>query len=143
MSKENFSFFYEEIDFQLKNSPFYISWIEKLITSYQKIPGEITYVFCSDSYLLKLNQDHLNHDTLTDIITFDYSENGIISGDIFISIERVKENSSEFNVDFYAELARVMAHGVLHLIGFNDKTEEEQSKMTEEENKAIDLYLSH
>ncbi len=142
MSKENFSFFSEEIDFQLENSEIIADWIEQLILNNQKITGEITYIFCSDSYLLKMNQEHLNHDTLTDIITFDYSQAGIISGDIFISIDRIRDNSKDFKVNFEDELTRVMAHGILHLIGFNDKSEKEQSIMTEEENKAIALYNS-
>ena len=142
MSLENFSFFSEDVDFQLNNHGKIANWIIDLISKHKKIPGEISYIFCSDSYLLKMNQHHLNHDTLTDIITFDYSENGIIATDIFISIDRVKENSEIFNVEFKNELLRVMAHGILHLVGFNDKTKEEKSQMTIEENEAIKLYHS-
>jgi probable rRNA maturation factor len=142
MSKDTISFFSEDVDFILDTPAVYIRWVDKLTTSFKKVSGEITYIFCSDSYLLKMNQDHLNHDTLTDIITFDYADNGIISGDIFISIDRVKENATDFNVDFNQELARVMAHGVLHIIGFKDKSKEDQEVMTQEEDKALVLYNS-
>jgi len=140
MGKENLSFFSENVDFQINNTEPIQDWIEKLIESYQKILGEITYIFCSDDYLLKVNQKHLNHDTFTDIITFDYTNNGIISGDIFISIDRIKENSVEFKTSFEDELHRVMAHGVLHLIGFKDKTKGEQTLMTKAEDHALSLF---
>jgi rRNA maturation RNase YbeY len=134
---ENISFFSEDIDFQINNIENHTKWINSIISSYSKIPGELTYVFCSDNYLLRLNIEHLNHDTLTDIITFDYTKTGIISGDIFISIDRVTENANTFLVSFQEELSRVMAHGILHLIGFKDKTEEEKKEMREAENHAL------
>lgn len=142
MKNENLSFFSEEIDFQLNNLEIKSIWIEKLISNHKKLTGNISYIFCSDNYLHKINLEHLNHDTLTDIITFDYSDSGIISGDIFISIDRVKENAEEFNVDFEKELLRVMAHGILHLIGYKDKNDDDQAVMTNEENKAIALFDS-
>lgn len=135
---ENISFFSEDIDFQINNIENNTSWINSIISNYSKISGELTYIFCSDDYLLKLNIEHLNHDTLTDIITFDYTKTGIISGDIFISIDRVTENAKSFLVPFQEELNRVMAHGVLHLIGFKDKTSEEKKKMKEAENLALE-----
>lgn len=138
---ENISFFNEDLDFQLENIEKQTNWINSIIDKHSKIPGELTYIFCSDEYLLKLNIEHLNHSTLTDIITFDYSKTGIISGDIFISIDRVKENASLFNVSFYEELNRVMAHGILHLIGFKDKTEAEKKEMREEENNSLSLLI--
>ena len=137
---ENISFFSEDISFEIDNSHKHITWINSLISSHSKIEGEITYIFCSDNYLLSINKEHLNHDTFTDIITFDYSQSGIISGDIFISIERVIENAKQFSQEFSQELKRVMAHGVLHLIGFKDKTEEEKKDMRGAEENAIKLY---
>ncbi len=107
---------------------------EILILKEQKIKGDITFVFCSDDYLLKLNKDYLQHDYFTDIITFDYCEKNIISGDIFISIDRIKENARQYNVTFENELQRVMIHGVLHLVGYKDKSEEEKKIMREKEN---------
>ncbi len=139
MKEDKISFFSEEIDFELEGSVSYSKWIEALITSYDKLTGDISYVFCSDDYLHKMNVEHLNHDTLTDIITFDYTHAGIISGDIFISIDRVKENSQSFQVSFETELHRVMCHGVLHLIGFKDKSEDEKTEMRIAEDAAIDL----
>ncbi len=111
--------------------------INRMIFEEKKEEGELSFVFCSDDYLLKMNKDYLQHDYFTDVITFDYTENNIISGDIFISIDRIKENAKSFNVTFEEELQRVMIHGILHLIGYNDKTEEEQSEMTEKENKYL------
>lgn len=136
---ENATYFSEEIDFEIKNPEKKTSWLNSVISFYEKIPGELTYIFCSDDYLLKLNIEHLNHDTLTDIITFDYSKTAIISGDIFISIDRIKENATKFDVTFDEELHRVMAHGVLHLIGFKDKSDEEKTAMRKAENHAISL----
>lgn len=137
---DNISFFAEDIDFDIQNKEKNIAWINTLIDSYEKIPGEISYIFCSDNYLLEINKTHLNHDTLTDIITFDYTQAGIISGDIFISIDRIKDNALEFTQAFSQELLRVMAHGILHLIGFKDKKAKDKLEMTLAEDKAIALY---
>lgn len=139
---ENLSFFTEDIDFQFDEIKKTSVWINKIISNYSKISGDLTYIFCSDTYLLQLNISHLNHDTLTDIITFDYTNAGIISGDIFISIDRIKENASTFGVPFEEELSRVMAHGVLHLIGFKDKTKDEKQEMREAEDHALTLVVS-
>ena len=136
---ENITFFAEDVDFNIDNSTKQSTWINSIIDSYSKIPGDISYIFCSDEYLLKLNIEHLNHDTFTDIITFDYANAGIISGDIFISIDRVKENATKFKVSFLEELQRVMAHGILHIIGFKDKSDEEKKEMREAENHALEL----
>ena len=100
--------------------------------------GEISVILCSDKYLLEINIEYLKHNYYTDIITFNYVEGKVISGDLFISVDRVKENSREFNTGFIKELYRVIFHGILHLIGYNDKTEEEQKVMRRKE----DLYLS-
>ncbi|MDA9261829.1 rRNA maturation RNase YbeY [Flavobacteriales bacterium] len=131
--------FNEDIDFQDYSVEEKTKWINSIISNYSKIPGELTYIFCSDDYLLNLNIEHLNHDTLTDIITFDYTKTGIISGDIFISIDRIEENAKKFQVTFQEELNRVMAHGILHLIGFKDKTDEEKKEMRQAENLALEI----
>jgi probable rRNA maturation factor len=112
-------------------------YIKILINTEKKKPGEISIIFCSDKYLLDINIDYLKHNNYTDIITFNYVEENIISGDIFISIDRVKENSIEFNTIFIKELYRVVFHGLLHLIGYNDKTAVKKEIMREKE----DLYL--
>jgi probable rRNA maturation factor len=115
-------------------------WIFNIIVNEKKEPGFLNYIFCSDDYLLKVNQEYLNHDTLTDIITFDYSEDfGNISGDIFISIDRIKENSILYNVDFLIELARILGHGVLHICGYKDKTRTQKAIMRSKENHYLDL----
>ena len=142
MQEDLISFFSEDISFDLTQSDLYSIWLQKLIKTYNKITGDISYIFCSDEYLHKLNVEHLNHDTLTDIITFDYTHAGIISGDIFISIDRIIENSNSFSVTFEQELTRVMAHGVLHLIGFKDKKQEEKDEMRAQEDRAISLFHS-
>jgi rRNA maturation RNase YbeY len=111
--------------------------ITNLVVSKKKTIGEVSYVFCTDEELLSINKQYLNHNTYTDIITFDYAEKRIISGDIFISVERVKENAKKFNTKFSDELLRVMAHGVLHLLGMKDKTQAEAIKMRKAEDAAI------
>jgi len=112
--------------------------IKSLISNELKDVGEIAVVFCSDNYLLDINKQYLNHNYYTDIVTFDYGENSIISGDLFISVDRVVENAGIFNTAFQRELFRVVFHGVLHLIGYNDKTDEEKKEMRGKE----DYYLS-
>jgi probable rRNA maturation factor len=118
----------------------YSKWLEQVAVSENKTLGELSFVFCSDEFLLKINQDHLNHDTYTDIITFDYSDNGLISGEIYISTERVKENAGRFSVSEINELQRVMAHGVLHLCGYGDKSEFETQLMRDKENEKIGMF---
>lgn len=115
-------------------------WIEKAITSSGFMCGEITYIYCSDDYLLEINQKYLNHDSYTDIITFDYTQDRLISGDLFISTDRVKENAQSFDVSFKKELSRVMIHGVLHLMGMEDSTLESKAEMRAEEDKHL-LHL--
>jgi rRNA maturation RNase YbeY len=132
------SFTEVEIKFGLTNKLKVRGWIKDIILSEMKTIGGITYVFCNDNYLVEMNVKYLNHNTLTDIITFDYSESNKISGDIFISIERVRENAIIFNTSFNAEIGRVMAHGVLHLLGYKDKSGEDKKVMRSKE----DLYLS-
>tara|TARA_R110001592_G_C13181791_1_gene751011 strand:+ start:5928 stop:6347 length:420 start_codon:yes stop_codon:yes gene_type:complete len=134
------SFFSEDIDFEFTNENSCISWLENAIKNEGKIAGELSFVFCDDEYLYKINLEYLNHDTFTDIITFDYTEANIIAGDIFISIERVKENATTFNCLFENELSRVIIHGVLHLMGYKDKTEEESTLMRAKEDFYLNLH---
>lgn len=115
------------------------SWIEAVINGYNKTPGELNIIFCSDEYLLSINREWLQHDYYTDIITFDYSEQDTVEGDLYISIERVKDNATSLDQTYQDELHRVIIHGILHLIGFSDKTEEEQQQMRERENAALQL----
>jgi probable rRNA maturation factor len=118
----------------------YSKWMEFIAFSENKTIGDLSVVFCSDEFLLKINQNHLNHDTYTDIITFDYSENGLINGEIYISTERVKENAGRFSVSEINELQRVMAHGVLHLCGYGDKSDLETQVMRDKENEKIGMF---
>ena len=129
-----------ETDFQLENESDYEQWIDAVIESEGKEPGEINYIFCDDEYLLELNEKFLKHDTFTDIITFEENEGNIISGDIFISIDRVTENAKKYKISFENELLRVMAHGVLHLCGYKDKKSAERKKMRIQEDLAIALF---
>jgi len=116
------------------------NWLYKVIQSEQKSVGQITYVFCNDQYLLDINQRFLNHDTYTDIITFDNTIGDAIGGDIFISSDRVMENASSFKVSFEEELLRVLVHGVLHLCGFKDKSDVDSKLMRAKENEKIDMF---
>ena len=129
----------ENISFSLKNKKIISEWISKIIELSGNEIGSITYIFCDDKYLYQLNKKYLNHDTYTDIITFDYTENKIISGDIFISIDRVRENAEKYVKPFNNELCRVMCHGVLHLTGCVDHTPSERLDMTDAEDKALKL----
>ena len=133
-------FFFENIEeFLLPNRV--EEWIEQLISTEEKKTGNINYIFCDDEYLLKVNQDFLNHDYYTDVITFDYVKGKTISGDIFISITRIKENAITLSDnDFERELIRVLAHGVLHLCGYKDKSEGDQKIMRAKENFYKDRF---
>ena len=133
------SFNYES-DFSLEQEEVYASWIETIVESENKILGEISYIFCDDEYLHSINMQYLNHDTLTDIISFDYTEGDIISGDIFVSIERVVDNAKDFNVPFDEELKRVLAHGVLHYCGYKDKSDQDALLMRTKEEEKIKLF---
>ena len=129
-----------ETHFTLSSKTFYKNWIKIIIKNECFKTGEINYIFCDDAYLLRINQQYLEHEEFTDIITFDYREGKTISGDIFISIERVKENAQIFGESFHDELLRVLSHGVFHLCGYKDKTKNEASKMRQKENEAIILF---
>lgn len=133
-------FFSEEINFKPKHPRKTIQWIKEAVKKERKEVGEISYVFCSDEYLLKMNVDYLNHNTLTDIITFDYSEGKQIAGDIYISIDRIQENSQKFNSGFDTELQRVMIHGILHLCGYKDKKESDRVLIRKKENAYLSLW---
>lgn len=126
-----------ETDFVLTNESILSNWVSEIVTQNDFKVGEINYILCDDEYLHKLNVEFLNHDTLTDIISFDNTIGKLISGDIFISVERVKENAVDFNVSFDEELHRVMIHGVLHYMGYKDKTLEEKDMMRKAENQAL------
>ena len=119
------------------NSEFFVLSLTNLLDQESKVLGDISIIFVTDSYLLEMNQKYLNHDYYTDIITFDYCEMNIVSGDLFISIDRVQENADTFNVDLLTELHRVMIHGVLHLCGYKDKTIDEERLMRDLENKYL------
>lgn len=129
-----------ELDFSLQQEEQYEAWIESIITSEGFLTGEINYIFCTDEYLHDINVKYLDHDTLTDIISFDYTENQVVGGDIFISIERVKDNAADFEVAFDVELLRVMAHGVLHYCGYKDKGEEDEALMRQKEEEKMKMF---
>jgi rRNA maturation RNase YbeY len=129
-----------ELEFQLENEEQYSSWISKVISSENKKEGDINYIFCDDEYILEINKQYLVHDYYTDIISFDYSVGNELHGDIFVSIERVRENAIEFEVTFDEELKRVLAHGVLHYCGYKDKTEEEELLMRSKEDEKIKMF---
>ena len=119
------------------------NWIESVAKKYNKETGDISYLFCDDEKILEVNQEYLNHDFYTDIITFDYSEGKIISGDIIISLQTVESNSQMYKTDFTDELHRVIIHGILHLSGLNDLTEEDEIAMREAENSALEMLLTN
>lgn len=130
-------YFSEDITFPKLKKRISSNWIKTVIVSEGKIIGDISFIFCSDGYLLNINKKYLDHDYYTDIITFDYVEDQIINGDIFISIDRVRENATEFSTPFANELNRILIHGILHLLGYKDKTKKDKKLMTEKE----DYYL--
>ncbi len=132
----------ENIKFSLNNKTPLKKWIASVIEIKKRRTGELTFIFCSDEYLLEINKQYLNHDTYTDIITFDYSKEDIklpVSGDIFISIERVKENAALFSKSIENELHRVIIHGTLHLLGYADKTKATKSEMTKQEDTCLKM----
>ena len=134
----------EDVDFELEptDGKLLTQWMLLIAQQENRVIQQISYIFCSDGYLHELNQQYLQHDTLTDVITFDYSEPpNFMEGDIFISIERVQENAPTFGVTFEEELRRVMIHGLLHLCGYNDKTPEQKSQMTQREDQALKIFL--
>lgn len=138
MSSSSINFFIEDISYSLKNKVAIRKWIANTINTEKFKPGEISFIFCSDKYLHRINVGYLQHDTYTDIITFDNSEDeNTITGDIFISVERVQENARKFNVLEADELHRVIIHGILHLCGYLDKTASDKIRMTAKENEYL------
>jgi rRNA maturation RNase YbeY len=127
----------ENISFNLKNKRILTDWIKEIIKREGKNLAIVSFIFCDDAFLLRLNKKFLNHDTYTDIITFDYCKDNLISGDIFISIERVRENAVKFSQPFKEEVCRVMCHGVLHLVGFSDKNIRKRLDMRAKEDECI------
>ena len=129
-----------ETDFELENEAQYEDWISRIIESEGFDEGEINYIFCDDEYLHKINVEYLDHDTLTDIISFDYTVGNLIQGDIFVSIERVKDNANDFNVSFDEELKRVLSHGVLHYCGYKDKSPKDEALMRSKEEEKMQMF---
>jgi rRNA maturation RNase YbeY len=129
-----------ETNFILDNEEVFASWLSNVILSENKKEGEINYIFCDDEYLHKINLEYLNHDTLTDIISFDYSMGNELNGDIFVSIERVKDNANDFKVSFEDELRRVLVHGLLHYCGYKDKSIEDESMMRSKEDEKTAMF---
>ncbi|UOU99339.1 rRNA maturation RNase YbeY [Chryseobacterium daecheongense] len=134
-------FFYENLPESVNTE--YTKWLEDLILTEGKKLGEINYIFCDDEYLLKVNQDYLQHDYYTDIITFDYVKGKTISGEIFVSLQRISDNASTLSKNYEEELRRVLGHGILHLCGYKDKTEEEEREMRRKEDVYLARYLEY
>jgi len=130
---------FEDVDDFSINENKLTNWFSNVCSSENHSLGDISIIFCSDEYLLEMNKTHLDHDYYTDIITFDYTDNQIVSGDLFISIDRVRENALDFNVSFNHELHRVMIHGILHLCGYKDKSDDDEKLMRSKENDALSL----
>lgn len=129
-----------ETKYNLKSRTLIKKWLKQIIENKGYKLGTISYILCDDDYLLEINKQYLQHEFYTDIITFDYVEDGVINGDIFISVDRVKENAASFGVSEKEELMRVFAHGVLHLTGLKDATAEEASQMRKAENESLELF---
>lgn len=129
-----------ENEFNLDNEEAIANWLTAVIISENKKEGEINYIFCDDEYLHKINVEYLDHDTLTDIISFDYTIGNEISGDVFVSVERVQDNAIDFNVAFEEELKRVLVHGVLHYCGYKDKGEDNELLMRSKEDEKIAMF---
>jgi len=129
-----------ETEFTLDNEQAFADWLSAVIVSESKNEGEINYIFCDDEYLHKINVEYLNHDTLTDIISFDYTVGNELNGDIFVSVERVADNAKDFNVSFEEELKRVLAHGILHYCGYKDKLGKDAELMRSKEDEKIAMF---
>ncbi len=135
------SFHNEDVSFQLKEKNRHKRWIRESIETENKVPGEIAIIFTSNALLRRMNREHLNHNYFTDVITFDYTEGNIISGDVFISVDQVRVNAKAYNSELSEEMRRVMIHGILHLMGYKDGTGEEKNEMRNLENEALLLWL--
>ena len=130
----------EELEIDLPADEKLTSWLLDIASKEEKRISQLSYIFCTDDYLLEINKTYLNHDYYTDIITFPYKQGYEIESDIFISVDRVKENAKEYKTTFETELLRVIVHGLLHMLGYSDKTEEDQDKMTVKENQCLVLW---
>lgn len=135
-------YFFEDTDFQFKPKRFTSDWLRTVAESEIRKLGQINVIFCSDNYILDINQRFLQHDYFTDIITFDYCEGSVLSGDLFVSVDSVRENALEYGTAFEDELNRVIVHGVLHLIGYDDHTDEYIAQMRTKENYYLELRRS-
>ena len=136
------NFINEDINYALENVESITQWISEIVTLHEKVVAELNFYFCSDEYILKLNNKVLAHDFYTDIITFDNCIDNLVMGEIYISTERVSENEKSFSDGKYPEILRVIIHGVLHLLGYNDHSDAEKTKMRIHENNALDIYFS-
>lgn len=135
-------YFFEDTDFQFKPKRFTSDWLRTVAESEIRKLGQINVIFCSDNYILDINQRFLQHDYFTDIITFDYCEGSVLSGDLFVSVDSVRENALEYGTAFEDELNRVIVHGVLHLVGYDDHTDEDIAQMRTKENYYLELRRS-
>jgi probable rRNA maturation factor len=142
VAMNNISFHNEGVATKTPSKRLLKAWIKEFVSNHGKKVGELAFVFCSDEKILEVNQNFLQHDYYTDIITFDYCEGEIVSGDIFISVERVAENATSHKAEYKEELLRVIAHGVLHLIGFQDKSPKNKKEMTQNEDLCISLFFT-
>jgi len=133
-------FFYEDVDDLKLTKKSLVIWLKQVIDKFKRKTGSINYIFCSDEYLKNINIEYLQHDYYTDIITFNYNEGNKINSDIYISVDRVKENAIEFGVDFGTELRRVIVHGILHLVGNNDESEIQKKQMRALEDECLVLF---
>ena len=132
--------FHYQTDFRISSEEEYTNWVLRVLKFHDQKAGDLNYIFCTDEEVLRINQEYLKHDYFTDIITFPYEDSGLINGDIFISVDRVEDNAAHFGVPFELEMQRVMIHGVLHLLGFGDKNEEEAKLMRNKEEEAIGMF---
>ena len=133
------SYFFEDTDFKFSGRRANNAWLKTVAESENRILGQVNIIFCSDAYLLEINKKYLSHDYYTDIITFDYCEDNTLSGDLFISVDTVLDNSKFYKTEFKDELDRVMVHGLLHLIGYDDHTDEDVTMMRYKENFYLEL----
>jgi len=129
-----------QTDFELKEEKVYVDWLAQVADSNDAVVESLGYVFCDDEFVFSMNVEHLNHDTYTDIITFDYGSESVLEGEIYISVDRVRDNASQFGIEFHIELKRVMVHGLLHMLGYGDHTPEEKEVMRSLEDKFIGLF---
>ena len=137
--EDDINFHFEDVKFDFPDTHIIISWLKSALSSNNKKLRSLNFIFCSDNYLHEMNVKYLYHDTLTDVITFSYSDDDELEGDVFISTDRVRENATELDIPFHNELHRVMIHGVLHLLGLNDKTKADKENMTLNENKLLSI----